>query len=61
MQPDERTPLILLRQWREVEAIRRQLIKRGLLDSKATAEDVVAAIRKAIPSNLFGNVAPPQH
>ncbi len=52
---DTRTTKILLTQWRKLEEIRRSLVRNGLVAGDATPADIVAALRTAIPVNVFGN------
>lgn len=50
---DPRTVNELCKQWRKLQEIRRQLTRDGHINGDATTDDVVAALRKAIPPELF--------
>ena len=52
---DTRSTKTLLTQWRKLEEIRRSLVRNGLLDGNATPGELVEALRKAIPVEVFGN------
>lgn len=58
---DARSAMTVLRQWEKLEQIRRCLVKRGLVDEDASAEEVIEVMRKAVPPTLFGDVRPPVH
>lgn len=51
--PDRRSAITLIRQWREIEQVRRQLTRLGILGPDAAPADVIAALRHAIPIDLF--------
>lgn len=44
----------LIRQFREIEAIKSRLIRAGVLNGDATTEQVEAALRKIVPTDAFG-------
>jgi hypothetical protein len=50
---DSRTFGALIRQYREIEAIKGRLIREGLLDQTATSSDVENALRKLVPADAF--------
>jgi len=61
MAEDTRSALTVLRQFEVLEKWRRQLIKAGLVGEDATPAEVIDAMRRAIPPDLFGDVRPPTH
>jgi hypothetical protein len=50
---DKRTFGALIRQYREIEAIKGRLIREGMLDQTATSADVENALRKLVPPDAF--------
>ena len=58
---DPRPPMLVVRQYKELEQIRQRLIRQGHLDEDASAEEVIECLRKRVPVDLFGNAVPPTH
>lgn len=50
---DERTAAQLLRQHDRLSKVRRDLVKQGLVNGDARPDDILAAIRKLIPVDMF--------
>jgi hypothetical protein len=50
---DTRSVKQLLTEWRKLEEVRRSLTRHGLLNGDATPQDVINALRKAIPPHVF--------
>lgn len=50
-EPDGRSPGTLVRQWKDIQSVKTQLIKEGVLDGNATVAEVVAALRNLIPAD----------
>lgn len=61
MEEDTRSALTVVRQFEVVEKWRRTLSRAGLVDDDATPAEVIEAMRRAIPPDLFGDVRPPSH
>lgn len=58
---DGRSNLIVLRQFEAVMKYKRALLRAGLVDDDASATEVLEAMRKHVPPDLFGDSAPPTH
>lgn len=58
---DTRSPLLVLRQWKELQQIKRQLVREGIIDGDATMAEVVEAMRAQVPFDLMGMDKPPAH
>lgn len=54
MADDNRPAQTVIRQYERIEQIKTKLIKQGTLNGDATPQQVVAALRSAIPPDLFG-------
>lgn len=50
---DTRSTKTLLTQWRKLEEIRRSLVRNGLVNGDASPAEIVSALRKAIPTDVF--------
>lgn len=50
---DKRTVSILIRQWEKLAKIKRDLIKQGLIKEEASPREVLEAIRKQLPLDLY--------
>lgn len=50
---DKRNAAQLLRQWDRLDSVKKQLVKAGLATGDATPAQILDAIRKAIPQELF--------
>lgn len=55
-QDDTRTPEELMRQWEKLNQIRRQLVTQGVISTNASVNDVIPALRKTIPQDLFNQM-----
>lgn len=53
---DTRTPAELMRQWDKLNNIRRQLVTQGVLDRDATPDEIIPALRQALPQHLLDDV-----
>lgn len=54
-QTDNRTAAQLLRQHEKLNKVRAQLIRMGLINGDAKAEDVIGCLRSQIPADMFGD------
>jgi hypothetical protein len=50
---DNRSAAELFKQWRKLEEVRRAFTKNGLVSADATPAQVLEAMRKLIPADLF--------
>lgn len=50
---DDRPPLLLLRQFDKITTVRKSLVKMGAVEANATPEEVIAALRRYMPTHLF--------
>lgn len=55
---DNRPAVVVMRQWREFTIIRNQLAREGVVSGDATADEVLAALRAALPPTLFDDLPP---
>lgn len=55
MADDPRTNLTCLRQWETLQKIKRALVRQGALKDDASPHEVVAAMRRQVPPDLFGS------
>ena len=53
MANDTRTPAELVKQHEKLGKVRRELVRQGLLNGDATADEVIACLRKSIPAEMF--------
>lgn len=51
--PDQRPTNVVIRQYQMLAAIKRDLIKQGLLTGAATPAEVIAKLRDLTPPDLF--------
>lgn len=52
---DTRSAKELLTQWRKLKEVRQSLVRQGLVDGDATPAEVLAALRKMIPPDVFAD------
>lgn len=57
--PDNRSALIVLRQFEKVMSIKRDMVRMGLVGEDATAREVVDTMRAQVPPDLFGDAKLP--
>ncbi len=50
---DTRSTTEVLTQWRKLEEIRRSLVRNGMINGDATPEEIIDALRRQIPADLF--------
>jgi hypothetical protein len=55
---DPRPAAVVAKQYREFCWLRQQLVKQGQVAKDADAHEVVAALRRAIPPDLWGELPP---
>lgn len=54
MSTDNRTAKQLLTEYRKIDDLKKSLVRQGVLNGDATPAEVIEAIRKIIPIDLFG-------
>ena len=50
---DTRSTTEVLTQWRKLEEIRRSLVRNGMINGDATPKEIIDALRRQIPADLF--------
>ena len=50
---DTRTANQLFKEWRKTEEVKRTLIRHGIISGDASLAEVLDALRKAIPQDVF--------
>lgn len=55
---DPRPAVVVMKQYREIMYLKSQLQKQGLVGKDASAQQVVEALRAAVPAHLFTDEAP---
>ena len=51
---DVRTASELFKQWRKINEVRRSLVRDGLISGDATTSEILDALKKQIPPEMFG-------
>lgn len=57
MPDDPRTARQVMRDYERFMAMRARLVRDGVVSDDATPEQVIAALRKLVPANIFANDA----
>lgn len=52
---DKRTTSQVMRQWQKLNQVKRHLVKQGVVGEEATPSEVIEALRKEIPQDLFAS------
>lgn len=50
---DQRPAAVVLRQYDKIAAVRKQLVREGACTKEATPAQVIAALRRQVPPELF--------